>query len=264
MNGALRVAAGQCGAVPGDVQANLESLERLTRDAAEAGADLLVLPEMILTGYGIGAEAVSRLAEPLDGPMLTRVGEIARDHGVALCLGHPERDGQDVYNSASFFDEHGERLTGGRKMHMFGDVDVEQFTRGDAVPAAARWHGTTVATAICYDIEFPETARALASAGAQLLCVPTANMVGFDVVSRLLVPARAAENQVFVVYANHTGTDPLFEYNGLSVVVGPDGQPLGTAGRGAEMVLADVDVEAIGAARAENDYLADRRSDLFG
>lgn len=264
MNQVLRVAAGQCASVAGDVSANLQTVERLATQAAAADADLLVLPEMILTGYGIGAEAVARLAEPLDGPALTRVGEIAREHGLALCLGHPEREGEAVYNTASFIDEHGRRLTGGRKMHMFGDVDVAQFTRGDTVPAPASWRGTSVATAICYDIEFPETARALASAGAELLCVPTANMVGIDVVQQLLVPARAAENQVFVVYANHTGQDALFEYNGLSEIVGPDGAVLGAAGRGAELVVVDVDLAAIGAVRAENDYLADRRRDLFG
>lgn len=264
MSSILTVAAGQCASVPGEVPANLQTVGCLAAEAAAAGADLLVLPEMILTGYGIGADTVARLAEPLDGPMLTRVQEIAAEYGLALCLGHPERDGESVYNTASFIDEHGHRLAGGRKLHMFGEVDVEQFTRGDAVPEPVRWRGTTVATAICYDIEFPETARALASAGAQLLCVPTANMVGIDMVQHLLVPARAAENQVFVVYANHTGTDPLFEYNGLSEIVGPDGAVLGRGGRGAELVLAEIDLTAIGAVRAENDYLADRRTDLFG
>lgn len=264
MSGTLTVAAAQCGSVPGDVDANLATLERLAGEAVAAGAELLVLPEMMLTGYGIGAETVARLAEPLEGPMLNRVRAIAREHGIALCLGHPERDGEAVYNCASFIDEHGVRLTGGRKMHMFGDVDLAQFTRGDAVPAPAIWRGTTVATAICYDIEFPETARALACAGAKLLCVPTANMVGFDVVSRLLVPARAAENQVFVVYANHTGTDPAFEYNGLTVVVGPDGTPLAAAGREAELVVAELDLGAVAEVRSHNDYLADRRTDLFG
>lgn len=264
----VRVAAVQCRPIPEDVPANLAMMDRLIADAAAQKLDLVVFPEMVLTGYGIGAEAVSRLAEPADGLSAQAVADLARQHGVAVCFGYPERVGEVVYNSVSLLDESGERLTGGRKMHLYGDVDAQQFTAADSAPQVAHWHGWTVGTAICFDIEFPETARLLAGQGADLLLVPTANMVGFEVVNRVLVPARAAENQLALVYANHTGSDPLFEYNGDSLIAGPDGSVLAEASAtgtpaGEQLVIADLDPQLVQDARRDFSYLVQRRSDLY-
>lgn len=264
----IRVAAAQCRPIPEDVPANLSLMDRLLADAAGQDVDLVVFPEMMLTGYGIGAEAVSRLAEPVDGPSGQSVAEMAHQHGVAVCFGHPERDGQAVFNSVSLVSESGERLTGGRKMHLFGDVDAQQFSAADRAPQVATWHGWTVGTAICFDVEFPETTRLLAEQGADLVLVPTANMVGFEVVNRVLVPARAAENQLALVYANHTGSDPLFEYNGDSLIAGPDGSILAEASAtgsptGEQLVIADLDPHRVLDARRDFSYLTQRRTDLY-
>lgn len=264
----IRVAAAQCRPIPEDVPANLSLMDRLLADAAGQDVDLVVFPEMMLTGYGIGAEAVSRLAEPVDGPSGQSVAEMARQHGVAVCFGHPERDGEAVFNSVSLVSESGERLTGGRKMHLFGDVDAQQFSAADRAPQVATWHGWTVGTAICFDVEFPETTRLLAEQGADLVLVPTANMVGFEVVNRVLVPARAAENQLALVYANHTGSDPLFDYNGDSLIAGPDGSILAEASAtgsptGEQLVIADLDPHRVLDARRDFSYLTQRRTDLY-
>lgn len=264
----IRVAAAQCRPIPEDVPANLSLMYRLLADAAGQDVDLVVFPEMMLTGYGIGAEAVSRLAEPVDGPSGQSVAEMVRQHGVAVCFGHPERDGEAVFNSVSLVSESGERLTGGRKMHLFGDVDAQQFSAADRAPQVATWHGWTVGTAICFDVEFPETTRLLAEQGADLVLVPTANMVGFEVVNRVLVPARAAENQLALVYANHTGSDPLFEYNGDSLIAGPDGSILAEGSAtgsptGEQLVIADLDPHRVLDARRDFSYLTQRRTDLY-
>lgn len=263
-----RVAAAQCHPLPQDVPANLSLMERMLADAAGRDVDLVVFPEMVLTGYGIGVDSVSRLAEPADGPSAQAVADLARQHGVAVCYGYPERAGEAVFNSVTLVDETGGRVTGGRKMHLFGDVDAQQFTAADQAPPVSRWHGWTVGTAICFDIEFPETTRLLAAQGADLVLVPTANMVGFEAVNRLLVPARAAENQLALVYANHTGSDALFEYNGDSVIVGPDGSILAAAsadrpGASEQLVVADLDPQRIDEARQDFSYLTQRRTDLY-
>lgn len=264
----VRVAAAQCSPTPLDVAANLAAVERLVAEAARQDVDLVVFPEMMLTGYGIGAEAVQRLAEPADGPSAQAVAAASRRHGIAVCYGYPERgEGPDgpVYNSVSLVDETGTRIAGGRKLHLFGEVDAAQFTAADAVPQVARWRGWAVGTAICFDIEFPETARLVAGQGADLLLVPTANMVGYETVNRVLVPARAAENQMAVVYANHTGADPLFEFNGDSLIAGPDGSRLAEADptAGEQLVVADLDPQRIRDARREFSYLRERRTDLY-
>lgn len=248
------------------VGAALARTDQLAAEAAAAGADLLLVPEMHLTGYAIGRAAVEALAEGPDGPASARLAEIARTRGIAICHGFPERDGDQVYNSAAFVDERGRELLRWRKLHLFGDVDAAQFDRAELDPAAlvASWRGWKIGLAICYDIEFPETARALALAGADLLCVPTANMVGFEAISRLLVPARALENQMYVAYANYTGSDEEFRYNGLSLIAGPDGVPIASAGAGQELLVGRISAEGLAASRRANPYLRDRRDDLLG
>lgn len=257
------VAVGQCEAMAGDIQANLGMIRRTAREAANGGADLLVLPEMVVTGYAVGSERLAQLAEPLDGPSMREVADLCRNLGLAICLGHPEHDGQRIYNAFTLFDESGMRLLNGRKMHLYGEVDAEQFYRAEALPSTVTWRGWQIGAAICYDIEFPETARLLALQGADLICVPTANMVGFDAVSEVLLPARGLENQVYVAYANLCGSDEVFQYNGISVIVGPDGTTLARAERGEELLYAELDKETLAASRHANPFLADRRADLY-
>lgn len=86
------------------------------------------------------------------------------------------------------------------------------------------WRSWEIGVAICYDIQFPEVARLLELQGANLICVPAANMVGFDALSDMLLAARGLENQVYVAYANLSGNDEQFQYNGLSVLIGPDSE----------------------------------------
>jgi predicted amidohydrolase len=117
---------------------------------------------------------------------------------------------------------------------------------------------------ICYDVEFPELVRAHALAGTDLLLVPTANMHPFQLVAESLIPVRAWENQMYVAYANRVGHEGEFEFFGLSTLAGPDGVARTRAGRGEELVLADLDPALLAASRAANPYLKDRRPGLYG
>lgn len=259
----VRLALAQIPPIPGDVAANLDRIDSLAARAAGSGADLLVLPEMVLTGYAIGAERARALAESADGPSARRIAGIARSHGLAIAYGYPRLapDG-GVHNAAALISEAGAQVLNYAKTHLFGDVDAGQFAPGEARPGVAQWRGWSVGLAVCYDIEFPEVGRWLAAAGADLALVPTANMTGFDEVSRLLVPARALENGMYVAYANYCGADARFDYGGLSVVAGPDGKLIAEAGRGEELLFATADPQVLAAARERYTYRADRREDL--
>jgi predicted amidohydrolase len=124
--------------------------------------------------------------------------------------------------------------------------------------------GLRLGILICYDVEFPETARALALAGADLVAVPTALVRPFDVVARTLVPARAYENQVHIAYAGLCGAEHRVAYCGLSGIAAPDGRMLARAGRRPALLTADIDLRAASASRAANPYITDRRPDLYG
>ncbi|WLH68036.1 carbon-nitrogen hydrolase family protein [Pseudomonas sp. FP2309] len=259
----MRVALYQCPPLPLDVAANLKRLHQLAHEATDA--DVLVLPEMFLTGYNIGAEAVGALAEAQDGESAHTIAEIARTAGVAIVYGYPERadDGQ-IYNAVQLIDAQGQRLCNYRKSHLFGDLDHSMFSAGDDHLPLVELNGWKLGFLICYDLEFPENTRRLALAGAELILVPTANMVPFDFVADVTVRARAFENQCYVAYANYCGHEGDIHYCGQSSIAAPDGQRIAQAGLDEALIVGTLDRQAILNARAANHYLQDRRPELYG
>jgi predicted amidohydrolase len=243
-----------------------DALQRLDVAAAQAraqGADLLVTPEMFLTGYAIGAERVAALAEPADGPLVQAVAGIARRHGIAIVCGYPEQNLQGKpFNAARAIGPDGRLLMNYRKTHLFGDLDRAQFSAGDAPSQVFEWRGWRLGLLICYDVEFPETVRLLALQGVDAVLVPTANMVGFDEVQRVLLPARALENRVVLAYANACGREGALHYNGLSQVNAPDGALLARTGDGENLLR--VSLAPGQRATGPAPQLLDRRSDLCG
>jgi 5-aminopentanamidase len=261
----MRIAICQASGEAGSVARNLDLLEARAKEAVARGARLMICPEMFLSGYNIGPEEVSRLAEPADGPALARAAAIARGNGIALSFGYPER-GEDeaVYNAVQLIDRAGRSRANYRKCHLFGDLDRAMFRAGFGLSEVVELEGVRVGLLICYDVEFPESVRLLALAGADLVAVPTALMEPFAAVARILILARALENQVFLAYANRCGREGGLRYCGLSCVVGPDGADLARAGRGEQLLLADIDLANLAALRQPNSYLADRRPELYG
>lgn len=241
--------------------ADLERLRDRAREASAVGARLLVTPEAFTSGYAV--PGVAGAAQPADGPWHAAIAAIAVAADVAILYGHPERDGDQVFNSATLVDRDGEELTRHRKTHLYGDVDLATYTPGDGDLALAELDGVRVGVLICYDVEFPEAVRTLALAGVDLVAVPTALMRPYEVVARTIVPARAYENQVYVAYANRCGSEGPLTYCGESCVVGPDGADLARAGSGDELMLAEIDPARLAASRAVNTHLGDRRPELY-
>jgi predicted amidohydrolase len=259
----MRVALYQCPPLPLDPAANLQRLHQLAMEAK--GADLLVLPEMFMTGYNIGAEAVSTLAEVYNGEWAQQIGRIAKTAGLAIVYGYPERtaDGQ-IYNAVQLIDSHGERRCNYRKTHLFGDLDRSMFSAGgDEVPVV-ELNGWKLGFLICYDLEFPENTRRLALAGAELILVPTANMIPFDFVADVTVRARAFENQCYVAYANYCGHEGDIHYCGQSSIAAPDGSRIAQAGLDEALIVGELDRQLMIDSRAANHYLSDRRPELYG
>lgn len=259
----MRVALLQGPAETPDPQAGLAAVADAAARAAAAGARLLVTPEMSLTGYAIGADRVAALAEPVPGPLTDRVAAIAAEHGLAIAVGLPVRTPAGVANTVVVVDSDGSLLAGYAKAHLYGDVDRDAFVPGDVGVVQFRLDGVVVGLLVCYDVEFPEAVRAHALAGTELLVVPTGLMDPYGHVGTVLVPARAYESQVFVAYTNRTGAEGDFVYCGASCVIAPDGTELARAGRGEELLVADVDPAVLTASRRVNTHLADRRPELY-
>ena len=257
----MKVGIYQCEGKLTSKEENLATLRKAAIAAAQQGARLVMFPELFLTGYNIG-DAVFELAESINGPSAQKAADIAREAGIAILYGYPEKYKNNICNSAILIDGQGEMLANCRKTHLYGDQENRIFQPGNEL-VLADLEGLKVGLLICYDIEFPEAARMLALAGAELITVPTALMEPYCRTARIIIPARAYENQLFVAYVNRCGAETDLIYCGLSCVVGPYGKDLARAGRTEGLFCADIDVSAIAAARGENPYLADLRPDLY-
>ncbi|GHH38927.1 carbon-nitrogen hydrolase family protein [Lentzea cavernae] len=260
----MRIACWQASTHPSDVAGALARLRVRAGQAAEAGARLLVTPEMSLSGYNIGRRTLRELAEPENGPMCDEVARIAAESGVAIVHGWPELDGERVHNSVRVVGADGTGLATYRKTHLFGALDRSSFSAGETGVVQAVVDGVTIGLIICYDVEFPELVRAHALRGTELLVVPTALMVPWHFVAETVVPARAFESQLFIAYTNWTGRERTLEYCGLTRVVGPDGRVAAIdAGTADGLLVADLDLSLIAKVRAETPYLTDRRPELY-
>jgi predicted amidohydrolase len=258
----MKIAVYQGDGTMADVEGNLDVLSNVAGAAAEKGACLVIFPELFLTGYNTGAK-IRDLAEPCDGPASRKALDIARESGVCLLYGYAERAADGIYNSALMVDRDGSRRVNYRKTHLFSDYERNLFRPGKEL-VTTELDGFKIGVLICFDIEFPEPARALALRGIDLLAVPTTLMAPHDVIARIVVPARACENQIFVAYANRHGQERELKYIGQSCIVGPDGRDLARAGKAEELLVADIDANAIAKSREAFDYLNERQPNSYG
>jgi predicted amidohydrolase len=257
----MKLAVLQMQAVPGDTAANLARIERAMREAGKQDADLLVTPELAVTGYGAG-DIIRKLAEKPDGEIATRLHGVSLETGVAVIAGFAERDGDAVYNSAMLVDRRGV-LEVYRKSHLYGAYERDLFTPEKPSAGIVEFRGIKLGMLICYDVEFPENVRRLALAGARAVLVPTALPASDHaaLIARKMIAVRAFENQIFVAYVNHCGADERFAYAGLTGIAAPDGSMLAEAGEtGEELLFADLKPEDFAASAAENTYLTDLRT----
>jgi len=231
---------------------------RLARlDAALDGhsLDLAVCPELFATGYHIEANHRD-LGAPSDGLYASGIAELAKRHGTAIAYGYPEA-AEQTYNAAAIVGADGALLANHRKrLASPGSFEETSFANGEA-PTLLDLAGMRVAMAICYEIEFPETARGAALAGAHLLIVPTALVEAWPVVAERVVPARAFENGLWLAYANHGGRELNHTYLGGSRIVAPDGREMAIAGPGEELLVTEIDKGSVTAARERLPYLRD-------
>jgi predicted amidohydrolase len=250
--------------ISGDAAANLSKIAQAAAAAADMGADLLVTPELSVTGYALAPAQFAEIAEGRDGDIIAALSEIAAEFEIAICAGFAEKDGEGVYNSAVLVGPEG-TTEFYRKAHLYGDAERAAFVPGGDAPHVFDFAGIRTAMLICYDVEFPEYVRTLALAGAELVLVPTALPAGLISrrVADMVVPTRAFENGLFIAYADLCGDEGALSYGGRSVVVGPDGEELARAGMRETLLVAEIDRSAYDDCRKQNPYLTDRRPGLY-
>ncbi|WP_375424506.1 nitrilase-related carbon-nitrogen hydrolase [uncultured Friedmanniella sp.] len=239
--------------------------------AAARGARLVVLPELVISGYVFAdlAEAVER-SEPVDGPTVTLLSDLSAQHGIVLVGGFCERgEGERPYNSLVVVDG-GRLLAVYRKTHLWG-TEKNVFAAGDALAPVVRTSVGVVAAMICYDLEFPEMVRDVALRGAQIVVAPS-NWPSIPTVRGERAPemvkaqAGAAVNRVFVVVCDRVGAERGVEWIGGSVICDVEGYPVAGPAQGdATTLFAEFDLSRALAKEIGpyNHAFADRRPDLY-
>lgn len=266
MENSLKVAVGQSPAERIGPRAHIDWLEQSLNQIRDRKVDLLILPELFLCGYNIG-DNVNNWAEEENGPFAQRISELARQFNIAIHYGYAEKQGSQLYNSASCMGKDGRLLGRHRKLLLPPGFEGDHFSPGNGC-SLFKLGGFNISTLICYDAEFPENFRQVVAAGADLVLVPTALTAQWGVVSEKVIPSRAFENGVFVCYANHCGHENGMAYYGGSCIISPDGEDLARADASEAFLFATLDPGRVAAARNRLPYHIDRhklpwRDELF-
>ena len=270
-SGPTTVAACQLRIDIDDPEGNRRRVVAAVDDAVARGAGLVVLPELVTSGYVFAdlAEAQDK-AEPLDGPTVTLLAELSARHGVVLVAGFCERaDGGRPYNSLAVLD-HGRLLAVYRKTHLWG-TEKGIFAVGDALAPVVETSAGVVAAMICYDLEFPEMVRDVALRGAQVVVAPSnwptqLPAAGERAPEVVKAQASAAVNRVFVVVTDRVGAERGVEWIGGSVICDVEGYPVAGPAQGEETtLLAELDLSRALAKDVGpfNHAFTDRRPDLY-
>lgn len=252
---ALRVLLAQRAPRPGEVAANVEDV--CATLAENPDVDLVVFPELFLTGYlpTIPDHAQVRT----DDPLIARLGRACREVGTTLVLGYAERGDDLPYNAMLVIGPDGALAGNYRKVHLFGP-EAGAFRPGDSL-ATVTTGGVSLGLLICFDLEFPEAARALALGGADLLVSIAANPVRYADEHRLAVRARSLDNRLPHVYVNMPTGPGTGAYAGESFVCDADGAVTAEAGRGPGDTVCVVEVGR--PAPAMTDYVRQLRPDVY-
>jgi predicted amidohydrolase len=254
----LVVAAAQAEAVAGDLVGNAGTAAGLVRDAAEQGAQVVVLPEAFLTGYDTGV-----FAGPLPGLVdlpLDPLRDAARETGSVVVVGSALAAAGVATLSSVVVHPDGSVHVPYDKQHLDGD-ETTYFTPGDH-GASIRVHGLELGLSICYDGCFPEHARAAAEDGAVGYLSSSAYFAGSEHRRDLYYAARAVENGMYVVFSGLTGRCGSRDFSGGSAVYDPEGRPLVRLGTERGVAVAELDTRLVEATRARHTMLTDHRDSL--
>ncbi|MGD9048391.1 MAG: nitrilase-related carbon-nitrogen hydrolase [Anaerolineae bacterium] len=279
MGRTLRVALAQVAVGP-HREDNVTKALRMMEDAAQAGAQLIVFPEMSLDPFFPQYRAEKRFFDwgvPVPGPLTDRFQEQAASLGLATVINVFERAAPGRYYDCSpAFGPDGDYLGKQRMTHILegpgyneryyyweGDSGSPVFDVGTAQTGPLR-----IGVAICYDRHFPEGMRALALGGAEVIVVPTATAsleAQFRAVWEIEMQAAAVANGVFIAVANRAGVDDTLTFFGCSFAVDPYGRVLVRAPEDdVALLLVDLDLDLVEQARRDMPFLRDRRPDTYG
>ncbi len=253
----------QFAGIPGEKPRNIDTATRLIREGAAAGAQVVMTPEVALSGF-VGGDAERAMAEAIPGPSTDHFAALARELDCYILVGLSElRDGH-LYNAMVTIDRQGEVVGVMRKVHINRHEIPGGWRNGSEFPV---WRFETETGAftggimICYDREHPESARLLMLQGADVIFNPLACPCPTDDIHRCLLRTRAFENEVYLCMVNHAAP----RENGHSMVIDPEGTIVEEAGEEETVLVTTLDLDRLKAYRENSIYgMHHRRPELYG
>jgi omega-amidase len=262
----MKIAVAQISCSLGNPEANLSKVRDFSRRAKQSGAELIVFPEMIDTGYSMAV--IQTHAASWKSGFVLGLQEIANKLSIAIVAGASEREASSIYNSQVLVDQQGNLAAKYRKTHLYAVAPVEEqicFAPGDAFASFALGD-LRFGFSICYDLRFPELYRKLVTeqkVDAFIISSawPFPRLEHF----RALSLARAIENQSYVIASNRVGKDKDLWFCGSSAIIDPRGVIIAAASADREeLIQTDVSEELVRSVRSRVESLAHRRADLYG
>lgn len=240
--------------VPGDPEANAGRIERALR---KGPGDVLMFPEMFLTGYGHPCEGLQERSEQCIG----EISDLCRMLDKAVAVGAPRFESDLVYNSMAFLSPDGDSWYDKAHLASFGVYAETGFAPGYA-PAMGSYHGMLFGMCICYDIFFPEILHGCSLNGASVnICSAASAMQSKPFLDRVL-PARALEDVTYTAYINNVGPMNGLVMHGCSRGLDPFGDTLAQCGAEEGAVAFTVDTDRLDEAREVRRHLSDFRTDV--
>lgn len=245
----------------GQVEHNLKTALGYLEELALKKSSLAVLPEMFSCSFdNENLREHSKATEKI----IEKLALFAKDSRMAIVGTLPEQENDQIYNTMVFIDVDGKVKGRYRKLHLFRLTNEHlYYTEGDKIVTIDSSFGR-IGLMTCYDLRFPELARALFLKGAQMILVSAQWPESRKRHWEILIKARCVENQLFMVCSNRTGKSDGLEFPGMSMVVDPLGNILADAGKKDGVTLADMDMDLVKKTRTKIPCYTDRRQEIYG
>ncbi|MCK5145875.1 carbon-nitrogen family hydrolase [bacterium] len=257
----MKIALCQYNMIKGDVGSNIESIELQLGIAAEAGVDLFILPEFWAIGWDL-----TNLDKYADAPgtgIFAWMAEKSRSLEIGIMGSHPCISNGSIKNRAVLFGTDGNLLAFYDKMHLFDLMNEDEFVQPGKTCTIVDTPWGKIGMAICFDLRFPELFRQLTLEGAQLIIVPAYWPAPRLHHWRLLLQARAVENQLFIAGVNRSRGSGGLSF-GYSSIIAPDGEILVEAGESDVLLITEINIESVKKYRQEFPALSNRKHGHYG
>lgn len=255
----MKIGLGQLDIVWQDKEANKIKCEKMIAEAEAAGVDLLVFPEMTLTGVSIN---IKKVAEPRKESMsILFFKKMTRKYDVAIAFGLAIEGDLKAKNRLCI-------VVGGKvlleydKIHPFSYGKEDQYYSGGSELASLTMDGVGIGAFVCYDLRFPEVFQASSKKNHVILVIANWPKQREDS-WKVLLKARAIENQCYIVGVNRTGTSDKLVYNGGSAIIDPNGNQITPEVTGEELIIGDIEPSVVESSRERMSTKADRKEKLY-